>query len=97
MNCFDHALLVFFNQWSQRWPEFDRLVIIAGNSDLLKGGIVVAAFWGAWFYNSSAQQENRRYLLSAIFGSLAALFIVRVLAAGENGKVIFRRQRRAIF
>ena len=81
MNFFDHALIVFLNQWSQRWPEFDRLVVIASNSDLLKGGTVVAAVWGAWFYDSSDQQKHRRYLLSAIFGSLVALFVARVLAA----------------
>src|SRR6266404_7706498 len=81
MNWFDHALIVFLNQWSQRWSEFDHLVVIASNSDLSKGGVVVAAVWGAWFRMSSAQEKNRRYLLSAIFGSLVALFVARVLAA----------------
>ena len=80
MNAFDYALISFLNQWTQRWPDFDRLVVIASNSDLLKGGIIMAAIWGAWFRREN-ERQNRRYLLSAICGALVALFVARILAA----------------
>jgi undecaprenyl-diphosphatase len=76
----DHAILFFLNQFAQRWPGFDNLVVMLSESDLLKGGIVVAAVWCAWFYRSNEQHKFRAQLLAAIAGALVALFIARMLA-----------------
>src|ERR1700738_593317 len=82
LNDFDLAFLSFINQWSQRWPAFDAFVVVVSNSDLVKGGVIIAAVWAAWFCrNKSDQQQNRAFLLSGIFGALIALLVARVLAA----------------
>jgi undecaprenyl-diphosphatase len=82
LNDFDLVLLSFINQWSQRWREFDAIVVMVSDSDLVKGGVVIAAVWGAWFCRTKNDQpQNRAYLLSGIFGALLALFFARLLAA----------------
>src|SRR5216684_2616246 len=80
MNAFDQPIVFFLNQAAQRWPSFDNLVVIASDSDLVKGGIVVAVVWWAWFYSSSEQHRYRVHLLTGIIGALLALFVARVLA-----------------
>lgn len=80
MTTFDHSILFFLNQFAQRWPDFDNLVVILTNTDLLKGGIVMTVVWCAWFYRSSEQHRLRAQLLAAIVGALIALFIARVMA-----------------
>ena len=80
MNGFDHAIVSFVNQFARRWPTFDAIVVFLSDSDLIKGGVVVAVIWWAWFYRKGELRTNRSYLLSAIFGSLVALFFARVLA-----------------
>lgn len=80
MNNIDHAVSSFLNQASQHWPAFDRTVVFLSNSDLVKGGVVVAALWAAWFVGEGPQARNRSLLLGAVFGALVALFLARVLA-----------------
>ena len=80
MQAFDHSIVFFLNQFAQRWRVFDGIVIFFSNSDLMKGGVVMAAIWWAWFYRKGDAKTNRSYLLSALFGSLVALFFARVFA-----------------
>jgi undecaprenyl-diphosphatase len=80
MNAFDQAIMSFLNRAAQASPGFDQFVVFVSNSDLAKGGAVVAVIWAAWFYKQGDQHRNRTFLLSAIVGSLVALFIARVLA-----------------
>ena len=80
MNFFDQAIISFLNGFAQASPSFDGLVVFLSNSDLIKGGAVMAVLWAAWFCKSTDQNKNRSFLLSAILGSLVALFVARVLA-----------------
>jgi undecaprenyl-diphosphatase len=80
MNVFDQAIMSFLNRGAQVSPGFDQFVVFLSTSDLVKGGAVVAVIWAAWFYKKGDQHTNRAFLLSAILGSLGALFIARVLA-----------------
>lgn len=82
MIAIDQGIVHYLNQFSQRWPGFDEVVVMLSNSDLAKGGIVVGAVWGAWFcINGANANRNRSSVLSAVFGALVALFVARVLAA----------------
>lgn len=76
----DHAIITFLNQAAQHWAALDETIVFLSNSDLLKGGVIVAVFWGAWFRADANQDEARRSLLSAVLGAIVALFIARVLA-----------------
>jgi len=76
----DHAIIVFCNQFAQRWHTFDSIVVFFSNSDLMKGGVMMAGLWWAWFWPTSNLRLNRSYLLSALLGAVVALFVARVLA-----------------
>jgi undecaprenyl-diphosphatase len=80
MRGFDHSIIVFCNQFAQRWHTFDSIVVFFSNSDLMKGGVMIAGLWWAWFRPSSNSRLNRSYLLNALLGAVAALFIARILA-----------------
>ena len=80
MNVFDQTIMSFVNRAAQASPSFDQFVIFLSNSDLVKGGAVVAVAWAAWFYQGGDKNKNRAFLLSALLGSLGALFIARLLA-----------------
>src|SRR5689334_15755325 len=76
----DHSIIVFFNQFAQRWHLFDSIVVFFTNSDLVKGGAMIAGLWWAWFAPSINLRLNRSYLLSALLGAVVALFVARILA-----------------
>jgi membrane-associated phospholipid phosphatase len=80
MHSLDQAIISFCNQFAQRWPIFDQIVVFLSNSDLVKGGVLLAALWLAWFRSAANVRLNRAYLLSSLFGSVVSLTIARVLA-----------------
>ena len=80
MRGFDDWIIVFCNQFAQRWHTFDEIVVFFSNSDLMKGGVVLACFWWAWFQRGQENRLHRSYLLSALLGAVIALFIARFLA-----------------
>ena len=80
MHGFDHWIIVFVNQFAQRWPTFDSIVVFFTNSDLMKGGVMIAALWWAWFRPGPEQKTNRSYLLTALVGAVIALVAARILA-----------------
>ncbi len=83
MRWFDDPIISFFNHFAQRCPLFDSIVVFFSNSDLLKGGGMIAGIWGAWFYADSADRRRARsYLLTALLGALVALTFARILAHG---------------
>lgn len=81
MRWFDPPIISFFNQFAQRWPLFDSIVVFVSNSDLMKGGLMIAGIWWAWFHvNSRDSRTSRSYLLTSLLGALMALTLARVLA-----------------
>lgn len=81
MRWFDDAIVSFFNQFAQRCPMFDSIVVFVSNSDLMKGGVLIAGIWWGWFHlNSRDPRTNRSYLLTALLGALVALTLARILA-----------------
>jgi undecaprenyl-diphosphatase len=80
MSGLDHSIMFFFNQFAQRWPMFDQIVVFFSNSDLMKGGVMITGIWWAWFYQTGDPRQQRSYLLTALAGSLVALLFARILA-----------------
>jgi undecaprenyl-diphosphatase len=72
----DRAICAFINRAAHHLEWLDQAIVVISNSDLLKGGIVLAFFWAMWF----RVPARRDRLLAALAGSLLALFIARVLA-----------------
>ncbi len=81
LNGFDLAIVSFINQFSQRSYVFDETVVFMAYSDLLKGGVVVALIWGAWFTGKPKEQPFRRSVILATFlAAFAALSLSRLMA-----------------
>jgi undecaprenyl-diphosphatase len=73
---FDRALCAFINRAAQHWEWLDQTNVVVSNSDLVKGGVVLAIFWAMWFRHTAARER----LLAGLVGSLVALCIARVLS-----------------
>jgi len=82
MNYFDKTILEFFNGFSQRSSTLDNAIHLISNTELLKGGIVVAILWALWFVgdNKEAVAETRKTVLATIAGSFVALSLTMILA-----------------
>jgi undecaprenyl-diphosphatase len=66
------------NGWSG-YPALDRIAAFADRNELLKAGMLVAAYWWFWF-SPASRNDNRRTVLSALLGMIVALFLARLLA-----------------
>jgi undecaprenyl-diphosphatase len=78
VNGFDLTVLHFVNQFVGRWPELDRFVAYLSWQNILKGGMLAALVWWAWF---SGRERAKELMLSSLIGSLAALAVARLLAS----------------
>jgi len=79
MNSFDIAITSFVNQFSQNSWLFDKFVAsVAGNS-LLKGGVLVAVIWWAWFEREDRYSHNRKHIIATLVGSIVAMAFAKGL------------------
>jgi undecaprenyl-diphosphatase len=80
MNRFDLPIIHFLNLFSQHSWLFDNFVGWVAEVNLTKGGIAMALFWWAWFYESEKpDSEKREYLIFAFFSSCLALLVAQTL------------------
>ena len=80
MNPLDSIILSALNHFANRSDLLDFSIVVIAETDLLKGGVVLAVFWAVWFQRDANQKQNRTRLVSALFGSFLALLCCRVLA-----------------
>ncbi len=80
MNPFDESILHFLNAFSQHSQLFDLVVVRLSDLNLLKGGVMMALFWGGWARKDDEQREHREILLIGLFTAVLATFLARVLA-----------------
>jgi undecaprenyl-diphosphatase len=80
MNSFDSSIITFLNSFARHSWAFDSFVYMISGNDLLKGGVIVALIWWAWFRPKSAKDDTRQHLICAIFACLLAVAIARGLA-----------------
>ncbi len=79
MNFFDLGIIEFLNQFSQDSWVFDKAVGLVEKNGLLKGGVVMALFWFAWFRSSG--KDDRRSIVSTLVAAVLAMASARMLAA----------------
>src|SRR5690349_10328479 len=75
----DRAIVVAVNGFAGRSPSFDALVLVLAGNHLVKGGLVMAFVWWAWFCPGRKESANRRRTIVATFvaaGVALALSIV---------------------
>ncbi len=81
MNGFDRVILEFFNRFSQKSWTFDNAVHLLSTTDSLKGGMIIAIFWGLWFARGKEETvtDTRKTVLATFFGTFVAVLLGKVL------------------
>ena len=80
MNPFDTSIVSFVNRFAHHSWVFDTFVFMISDNHLLKGGVVVALIWWAWFRPSVNQLDSRKYLLCGVIACLLSVVVARALA-----------------
>ena len=76
----DAGIIHFLNSFSRKSPLLDHVVSFLGDSNLLKGGIIVALLWMLWLQPSAEIARRRRAILSTLAGCAVAILAARLLA-----------------
>ena len=75
----DLALLQRVNAWCGNWA-LDRIAGFEERNFLLKGGILLSAYWWFWFHGEDRRRlSNRRIIVEALIGTILALVLNRGL------------------
>ena len=82
MNAFDSSILHFLNQFSFRWPVFDRGVMAFTQFYMLRGLPMVALLWWVWFRDGTDKQRDRETVTATVIAAFCALLLGRLLANG---------------
>lgn len=78
---FDLFLFHLVNGWCGNWA-LDRIVAYEERNQLLKGGLLLAAYCWFWFTPAEPRRvANRRQIVAAVIGVFIALVLARTLAA----------------
>lgn len=82
MNRIDSFLLLFLNQFADRWRWLDWLVTRADHSNLVTAGVLVFLAWYALFDRDEPDQLRKRYelLLGSVLLSGVSVITARALA-----------------
>jgi undecaprenyl-diphosphatase len=84
VHALDRTVLVALNGFAGRWPALDRTALVLAGNHLVKGGIVMALVWWAWFCPGGRRQaaERRKVVVMTLVAAAAALafsFAVQML------------------
>ena len=80
MTGFDEYISCFLNSYANRWQAFDSVILLLLDLNLLKGGIISALIWWAWFRTKGDQKRSRAAILSTLVAAFGAMFTARGLA-----------------
>src|SRR4030095_5013473 len=81
MNSFDVNIVSFLNQFAQKSQLFDSVMVLFAYNDLLKGGIVMALLWSAYYCPTENKLFNREYPIpTATICCVLAMAVTRALA-----------------
>jgi undecaprenyl-diphosphatase len=80
MNPFDAGIVHFLNQFAHRSWTFDNAMVLLSANHLIKGGVIMALFWWAWFREDEGRIQKREFLLYGIVGCTLAVIVSRILA-----------------
>ncbi len=80
MKGFDLGLIKLVFAIVNRCPALDSILRHLVDDNFLKGGIIMAVFWGLWFREDKPVNEKREFLVFAFVSSSVALVLGRLLA-----------------
>jgi len=76
----DVWILLRLNSLARHSQMLDKLMALFAGHTLLKGGVIFAFFWAAWFDNKGNQRERQAILLSGFLGATISLAVARAIA-----------------
>jgi undecaprenyl-diphosphatase len=79
MNGFDVGIVKFLNQFAQHSVFIDQFLFMLTDSYILKGGVLSALIWWAWFLKDDQEMRKRAHLLATLAGAILALALVKFL------------------
>jgi undecaprenyl-diphosphatase len=80
LNSFDTSVISFVNSFAHRWFALDATVAMIATNTLIKGGVIAALIWWAWFRPSENKSLDRELLSCGIFTGFLSLLVARTLA-----------------
>lgn len=73
MNFLDKFTLSLINGLAGQWLAADKAIAFLSNYHLLKGGVLVALMWWAWFSPVGIQARNRAHVMATLMGCFVAV------------------------
>lgn len=80
MHSIDFIIITQLNQFAQKSFLLDKFMVFIIDINLLKGGVIVALLWWAWFSANNDNKKRISLVLLTIIGGVLTLFICRALA-----------------
>jgi len=80
MNGFDRGVILALDQYANRWPLMDAILVQVSQSELVKSGVLFGAVWWAWFTPRPDVRAMRTRLLATNAGAIVAFLAGRALA-----------------
>jgi undecaprenyl-diphosphatase len=77
---FDLGTYHFLSRFAGNW-FLDRLVYFQESEEILKGGLILAAYWWLWFRGGSDRENRRKTIIAIMFATVLAVVVTRILAA----------------
>jgi len=78
MNKYDVIIINYLNQFSNHSWLFDNVIVLFDNV-FIKGSVLVTILWWLWFKKDENQFNNRKYIISTLFGCIIAIVSARSL------------------
>lgn len=75
----DVALVLWLNQYSQRYPVVDTLMATVFAYQLFRGAVIVALLWWAWMGSRTRLVTDDLFLVRTVLGIIVALAVARGL------------------
>jgi undecaprenyl-diphosphatase len=79
MNAVDLYVLKFLNNFAHRSNVFDASVSFLTDQALLKGGLLTAVLWLAWFRPDPSQKLRRELVISTLAATITSLVLAKVI------------------
>ena len=79
MNWLDSWILSHLNLFARKSWVFDQAVAFLSVNYLLKGGVLMAFLWWAWFRSENRDSKERDHIIATVLSCVVALAIGRIM------------------
>lgn len=80
MNFIDRWILITFNSFSRHSYVFDKGIAYLSYFQPLKGGVLIAICWWAWFRPEAVVKRYREHVVATLFACFVAMATARLVA-----------------